>query len=166
MIEVESAPGRGATFRILLPATTHIATAPLRSAPKAASVATPGTVLVVEDQDRVRDVVVRVLREAGYRVLEASDGESTLTQVHELQAIDVLVTDIVMPKLDGRSLAARLRERWPDLRVLFTSGYAEDTDRAWLASDENAAFLPKPFTPRELLEAVEKVVGTSRTGSA
>jgi len=107
-----------------------------------------------------------VLRDAGYRVLEASDGESTLSRIDELQAIDVLLTDIVMPKLDGRSLAARLRERWPDLRVLFTSGYAEDTDRSWLGSDENAAFLPKPFTPRELLEAVEKVVGTSRTGSA
>jgi PAS domain S-box-containing protein len=166
MIEVESAPGRGATFRILLPATTRVVTAPLRSVPKAASVATPGTVLVVEDQDRVRDVIVRVLREAGYRVLEASDGESTLRRVDELQAIDVLLTDIVMPKLDGRSLAARLRERWPELRVLFTSGYAEDTDRAWLGSDGNAAFLPKPFTPRELLDAVERVVGTSRSGSA
>jgi PAS domain S-box-containing protein len=166
VIEVESAPGRGATFRILLPASTQVATAPPRTAPKAAAVTTPGTVLVVEDQDRVRDVVVRVLRDAGYHVLEASDGESTLRLVDRLHAIDVLLTDIVMPKLDGRSLAARLRERWPDLRVLFTSGYAEDTDRAWLASDENATFLPKPFTPRELLEAVQKMVGASRTGTA
>jgi CheY-like chemotaxis protein len=162
MIEVESAPGRGATFRILLPGTARVVAAPPRALPKI-SVATPSTVLVVEDQDRVRGVVVRVLRDAGYRVLEASDGESTLRRVDELEAIDVLLTDIVMPRLDGRSLAARLRQRWPDLRVLFTSGYVDDTDRAWLASDENAAFLPKPFTPRELLEAVQKMVGASRT---
>jgi PAS domain S-box-containing protein len=162
MIEVESAPGRGATFRILLPATARVAAPPPRTLQKL-SVATPGTVLVVEDQDRVRGVVVRVLREAGYQVLEASDGESTLRLVDELEAIDVLLTDIVMPRLDGRTLAARLRARWPDLRVLFTSGYAEDMDRAWLASDENAAFLPKPFTPRELLEAVERMVGALRT---
>ncbi len=165
MIEVESAPGEGATFRILLPETTRPATAVPRTFLKP-SIVTPGAVLVVEDQDRVRGVVVRVLRDAGYRVLEASDGESTLRLLDERQMIDVLLTDIVMPKLDGRSLAARLRERWPELRVLFTSGYAEATDRAWLASDENSAFLAKPFTPRELLEAVRKMMGASRTSSA
>jgi len=164
-IEVESAPGKGATFRILLPTTTRAATPVQRTVPKP-SIATPGTVLVVEDQDRVRGVVVRVLRDAGYRVLEASDGESTLKLLDQQPAIDVLLTDVVMPKLDGRSLAARLRQRWPDLQVLFTSGYAEETDRAWLTSDENAAFLAKPFTPRELLEAVQKMMGAARTSSA
>jgi PAS domain S-box-containing protein len=164
MIEVESAPGEGATFRILLPATTQAQTSTLR-VPPMPSVAT-GTVLVVEDQDRVRSVVVRVLREAGYQVLEASDGERSLSLLEQERPIDVLLTDIVMPKLDGRSLAARLRERRPELRVLFTSGYAEETDRTWIASDENAAFLAKPFTPHELLEAVQKMIGTSHTSSA
>jgi len=164
-IEVESAPGKGATFRILLPVATRPAAAVQRTLAKH-SLATPGTVLVVEDQDRVRGVVVRVLRDAGYRVLEASDGESTLRLLDQQPNIDILLTDIVMPKLDGRSLAAQLRQRWPDLRVLFTSGYAQDTDRAWLASDENAAFLAKPFTPRELLEAVQKMMSASRTTPA
>ena len=161
MIEVESAPGQGATFRILLPETTRAATSAQRALPKL-SMATPGTVLVVEDQDRVRGVVVRVLRDAGYRVLEASDGERTLRLLEKQPSIDVLLTDLVMPNLDGRSLAAMLRQRWPELRVLFTSGYAQESDRAWLASDENAAFLAKPFTPRELLEAVQKMMGASR----
>ena len=99
-------------------------------------------------------------------MLEASDGESGLRVLDQQPSIDVLLTDIVMPRLDGRSLASRLRKRWPDLPVLFTSGYAQETDRSWLSSDENAAFLAKPFTPRELLEAVQRMLGASRTGLA
>jgi PAS domain S-box-containing protein len=161
-IAVESSPGKGATFRISLPATTHVAPAVQRPLPKP-SITTPATVLVVEDQDRVRSVVVRVLREAGYQVLEASDGESTLRLIEQQPGVEVVLTDIVMPRLDGRSLAARLRQKRPDLRVIFTSGYAEQADRAWLGSDGNAAFLAKPFTPRELVEAVQKMLGSSRT---
>jgi len=161
-IAVESSPGKGATFRIALPATTCLATAAQRLAPQT-SITTPATVLVVEDQDRVRSVVVRVLREAGYQVLEASDGESTLRLIEQHPGIEVVLTDIVMPRLDGRSLAARLREKRSDLRVIFTSGYAEQADRAWLGSDGNAAFLAKPFTPRELVEAVQKMLCSSRS---
>ncbi|HMV33149.1 MAG TPA: response regulator, partial [Gemmatimonadales bacterium] len=114
-----------------------------------------GTVLVVEDERMVRDLVRRTLARAGYHVLEAVDGEAALALARaEDGPIDLLLTDVVMPRMGGRQLATRLQEERPGLRVLFMSGYASDAgdlhDLVLGAGD----FLQKPFAPSRLLERV------------
>ncbi|MBK7784450.1 MAG: MASE1 domain-containing protein [Gemmatimonadetes bacterium] len=151
---LESAPGAGTTVSIYLP---RVAAAPevLDAAAPEPAAAPRGTVLVVEDERMVRDLVRRTLARAGYQVLEAADGEAALALARtEPGTIDLLLTDVVMPRLGGRQLAARLQAERPGLRVLFMSGYASDAgdlhDLVLGAGD----FLQKPFAPSRLLERV------------
>jgi PAS domain S-box-containing protein len=158
-IHVDSAPGRGTTFEVCLPRTPE-APAALASQP-AAKAATGGseTVLVVEDDPQVRGVTVRALEAGGYRVLVASDGREALaTGAAALRGVRLLVTDVVMPGMDGRALADALREAHPGIRVLFVSGYTQDriAERGVLAS--GIEFLPKPFTAASLLSRVRAVL--------
>lgn len=117
------------------------------------------TVLVVDDEAGVRDVVRRVLANEGYRVIEARDGIDALriAEAHE-SPLDLLLTDLKMPKMDGRQLADALRERQPDLKVLFLTAYADSlfADRAML--EENTAYLEKPISSRGLNEAVRLIL--------
>jgi CheY-like chemotaxis protein len=104
-------------------------------------------VLVVEDEAPVRRVVRRVLEQRGYRVLEATNGGEALTVFeHHWPEIRLLITDVMMPGVDGRELVARLRERAPALRVLFMSGYSGDAIRTHGELAPDAAFVEKPFT--------------------
>jgi len=157
-IHVDSAPGSGTTFDVCLPATADaLAVAP----PQPAATSTRGTetVLVVEDDPLVRAVTVRALRAGGYRVLVASDGgEALATDAGALSQVRLLVTDVVMPGMDGRALAEALRRVHPDVRVLFVSGYTQDliAERGVLAS--GVEFLPKPFTAASLLARVRAVL--------
>ena len=114
--------------------------------------------LVVEDQQAVRRLMCLMLRDQGYEVIEAEDGVDALEKVEALSGkIDALLTDLMMPRLDGRSLARQLRGRWPALGVVFTSGYAPDTIDD--PSDEPLTeFLPKPFTHQQLIEKVASVL--------
>jgi CheY-like chemotaxis protein len=116
---------------------------------------TTATVLVVDDESGVRDVVRRVLLNEGYRVIEASDGLDAL-RVAEAEAapLDLLLTDLKMPRMDGRQLADALRKRQQNLKVLFLTAYADNlfADRAML--EENTAYLEKPVSARGLNEAV------------
>jgi CheY-like chemotaxis protein len=110
------------------------------------------TVLVAEDEPMVREIVAGILRGLGYVVIEAGDGVEALAAAADAPPVALLVTDVVMPRMDGRQLAERLRERWPGLRILFVSGY---TDGALGDADDPAtAFLPKPFMSDELADAV------------
>jgi CheY-like chemotaxis protein len=113
------------------------------------------TILVVDDETGVRDVVRRVLLNEGYRAIAAGDGLEAL-QVAEAEAapLDLLVTDLKMPKMDGRQLADALRRRQPDLKVLFLTAYADSlfADRAML--EDNTAYLEKPVSSKGLNEAV------------
>ena len=130
---------------------------------------TSTTVLVVEDEPAVRRVVARTLRHAGYRVLEAANGEDALAVVEANAStpIDVLLTDVLMPKLSGRELADRLSDRLPATRVIFMSGYtAGEIDYDALSAPDAAGlprgFLQKPFTPDVLLDKLREALRTAR----
>jgi two-component system cell cycle sensor histidine kinase/response regulator CckA len=118
-----------------------------------------GTVLLVEDEDAVRVFGARALRNKGYRVLEASNGQNALGVLREAtEKIDVLVTDIVMPEMDGPSLIHAMRQEHPEIKVICVSGYAEDAVRKRLAATEDIRFLAKPFTLSQLALKVKEVL--------
>ena len=115
-----------------------------------ASAVSPGTVLVVDDQDFVRDVIRISLEDAGYTVREAASPLDAIAQVRDDAAIDLLVTDVVMPEMDAFELAERISREVPGLRVLYTSGYTD--------AGAEGPFIQKPFTPAELVEKVGAVL--------
>jgi len=159
-IEVESTRARGSQFRITFPNTAESPEAtgdrpPLGVADSRASL------LVVEDQDSVRRLLGRQLQRIGFDVSTASDGLAALEQLdREPAPLDLLVTDVTMPRLGGAALADQLRERWPELPVLYISGYWPDDLVAKVEADEHADFLAKPFTQRELVEKIERLLAT------
>jgi CheY-like chemotaxis protein len=123
-----------------------------------------GTILVVEDEDAVRYLACRVLRGNGYRVLEAGDPSAALVIVRaERQPVDLLVTDIVMPGMSGPALAERLVVGWPDLRVLYITGYAEEAIERQGALPAGGALLEKPFTAQQLADSVRQALANEET---
>jgi PAS domain S-box-containing protein len=157
-VEVESEPGRGASFRVYLPKhDTGAATSAQRPGRNDGSVR--GTVLLVEDEEAVRRIAAAILRRRGYAILEARDGGEALERADaHAGAIDLLLTDVVMPGLSGRELAARLRERRPRLPVLFFSGYADDAASGPGAATEEERVLRKPFSAEALVGAVREAL--------
>jgi CheY-like chemotaxis protein len=156
-IEIESAPGAGTTVRIDLPRATGT---PAVAAERPLS-ASGGSerVLVVEDDAGVRRLLVRTLESGGYRVTAAADGMEALERIAGAEAeVDLLVSDVVMPKLSGLELARRLRERNPQLRVLLISGFPDRVEDDASPSFADG-FLQKPFAPRAILEKVREVLG-------
>jgi two-component system, cell cycle sensor histidine kinase and response regulator CckA len=118
-----------------------------------------GTILLVEDEDPVRAVNSRALSARGYTVLEAASGLEALAIVREgAQEIDLVVSDVVMPEMDGPTLLREVRKHQPDLKVIFVSGYAEDAFRKNLPEGETFNFLPKPFSLKQLVETVKKTM--------
>lgn len=113
-----------------------------------------GTVLVVDDEEPVRKFVERVLRDAGYRTAIAADGAEALEVASKLEAFDILVTDVMMPHMDGGELARRLRQGTPSLKVLYLTGYADNLFKEKVTLWEDEAYLDKPCTIKSLLEAV------------
>jgi two-component system, cell cycle sensor histidine kinase and response regulator CckA len=159
-ISCTSRPGEGATFRIHFPAAAGDDAAPASARRTAPSASAKGseTILVVEDNPDVRRLVSTVLRETGYRILEAEDPEQGLKVIGQgLEHVDLLVSDIVMPGMSGPELHLRLRALRPDLRVLFMSGYARSAvDRLPLAP--GAPLLEKPFAPDQLTMEVRRIL--------
>jgi two-component system cell cycle sensor histidine kinase/response regulator CckA len=155
-VRVASAPGEGTTFSIYLPQVPADPAqgAGRREVPRA--LRGSGTVLVVEDEEQVREFTCRVLTAQGYQCVEASNGSEALGVVRERGgSIDAVVTDVVMPVLGGGGLAKDLAELRPELPVLFTSAYtAEDVVRRGLIRPD-APFLQKPFTPEALVQALQ-----------
>ncbi|ACB80789.1 MULTISPECIES: cell cycle histidine kinase CckA [Methylorubrum] len=120
-----------------------------------------GTVLLVEDEDPVRAVNSRALSARGYTVLEAASGIEALRLIEEhADGIDVVVSDVVMPEMDGPTLLRELRKHLPDLKVIFVSGYAEDAFRKNLPEGETFNFLPKPFSLKQLVETVKRTMAS------
>jgi two-component system cell cycle sensor histidine kinase/response regulator CckA len=120
-------------------------------------------VLLVEDEDPVRMFAARALRNKGYRVLEARSGDIALKLAQDsAEPIDLLVTDVVMPNMDGPTLAKAVRALRPDVKIIFISGYAEDAFRknSQIPSDIN--FLPKPFSLSQLAGKVKEVISAGR----
>src|SRR5581483_4230821 len=117
------------------------------------------TILLAEDEESVRRYAASVLQQQGYVVLEAPDGEAALrVAADHAGRIDLLVSDVVMPRFGGRALAERLREARPALRVLFLSGYTDDAVMRHGIHTHEVAFLAKPFTPAALLDKVRAVL--------
>ena len=117
-----------------------------------------GTVLIVEDEAMVRTVAERALTRHGYKVLTANNGEEALERLAEHgQDVELLISDVVMPLMDGPTMVREARKTFPDLPILFMSGYAEEQLRKSI-DIANVAFLPKPFSVKELAEAVRRVL--------
>ena len=159
-VSVDSTVGRGTTFRILLPRWKGEIAKPVETVAEARRSDTTGagTVMLVEDEDAVRLFSARALRNKGYKVIEARSGENALELLATHPQIDVLVTDVVMPQMDGTELIKRVREQRPTMRVICISGYAEETFRKRLDSASDVHFLPKPFTLEQLAGKVKQVI--------
>jgi CheY-like chemotaxis protein len=117
------------------------------------------TVLVVDDQHYARRVAYRVLSEVGYRVLEAEDGNEALEALFAPKAsVDLVMIDVVMPRMDGVELAEQIRERWPEKAILFTSGHAAEVLAQHGLESLDVPFLAKPYTRDEALAKVREVL--------
>jgi len=163
-IFVDSEKGKGAVFQIYLPRyqQSDIAAAARSDpaeAPPVKDLTGAATVMLVEDEDPVRIFGARALRNKGYTVLEARSGEAALELMgNTAERVDLLITDVVMPKMDGPALVREIRETQPDMKVIFISGYTEDSFRQRLDSDSNIHFLSKPFSLKQLATKVKEVV--------
>ena len=165
-IHVESATGKGAAFRVFLPIYVAPALAPGAEAPTRAplkfkpaprDLSGAGRILFVEDEDAVRVVAARLLRARGYEVIEAADGEEALELAEEWAGkIDLLISDVIMPGLDGPTLLKKARPFLGDAQVMFISGYAEAEFSDILEGEAGVTFLPKPIDIKVLAERVKQ----------
>ena len=171
----ESEVGKGTTFRILLPryieepplpgeageaqaAAALAAKAPAKPEP-ADLTGNSAVVLLVEDEEAVRRGGKRMLETRGYTVHEAGSGVEALEVMEELNgAVDIVVSDVVMPEMDGPTLLREIRKTYPDLKFIFVSGYAEDAFARNLPADAKFGFLPKPFSLKQLAVAVREML--------
>ena len=163
-IAVESEVGRGSTFRIYFPRTETAAPPQPRSAAIPTSGARRGTILLVDDEEGVRRMLKALLERLGYDVIVAADGIEGLAAGERHQGrIDLLVTDMMMPRMHGKELSERFTARRPETRVLFTSGYADDDviERGLL--DADMAFIQKPFSMEELGDKIRELLATDAT---
>jgi len=163
-IRVYSEPGHGAAFKIFLPH-APIADAAFESGtarmPDEVAYHLPATILLVEDEDSVRRTIKRTLERAGYDVLEASDGEKALAVAgHHTEPIDLVVTDVMMPGMNGREFADALLQTHPGVGVVFMSGYTDETVSQRGLVDSTRMFLQKPFTGDQLLSAIRDLIPT------
>ena len=162
-VTVESTPGRGATFRIYLPRVEAPLDPTESPSPVAAPAAGTETILLAEDERLVRVLAQKVLERAGYRVLVATGGTEALAVAeHHDGPIHLLLTDVVMPEMNGRELARRLTAVRPGVRVLYMSGYADEAVAQHGVLDPGTAFLQKPFTPEALAKKVRGVLDGAR----
>ena len=159
-ITFDSEPTKGTTFRIYLPLLEGPATAMATSDRHDHLPEGTETVLLVEDEPSVRDVASHVLREQGYTVLEAGNGNEALNmvQAHSHGQIHLLLTDVVMPLMGGRELAGQIREIHPETAVLYTSGYTDDAIIRHGVLEADTEFIEKPFTPTDLARKVRELL--------
>jgi two-component system cell cycle sensor histidine kinase/response regulator CckA len=155
--------GKGTVFRIFVPrhvpAEGEVAAAYVETA-EIADLTGTATILLVEDEEAVRAFAARALASRGYKVFEANSGVEALEVMKESGGtIDLVVSDVVMPELDGPSMLRELRKTRPDLKIIFISGYAEDAFKKNLPEGEKFHFLPKPFSLKQLAVAVKETLG-------
>jgi two-component system cell cycle sensor histidine kinase/response regulator CckA len=157
-LQVESKPGAGTTFHVFLPSlpSAELQTETKRGRSDSVRVRGSETILLVDDDPSVRTVARRILERLGYRIIEAQTAGDAVLVGERDGAIDLLLTDVVMPLMDGRELAERLRKHRPGLRVLYMSGYADG--RVTPGSEERFAFVAKPLTSFELAFSVREVL--------
>jgi two-component system, cell cycle sensor histidine kinase and response regulator CckA len=171
-IYVDSEEGKGTAFHIFLPrhhlepeaqSESHAGNGVAKEVPAEqkprADLTGQGTILLVEDEEGLRSLNARGLRSRGYSVIEASNGVEAMEALDEKNgAVDLVVSDVVMPEMDGPTLLKAMRDRNPDLKIIFVSGYAEDAFEKSLPENQQFAFLPKPFTLSQLVAAVKETM--------
>jgi two-component system cell cycle sensor histidine kinase/response regulator CckA len=171
-IYVDSESDRGSSFHIFLPrhhpeqeeqpdttAANGGAKEPAGETKPRTDLTGQGTILLVEDEEGLRSLNARGLRSRGYSVIEASNGIEAMEALEQKNgAVDLVVSDVVMPEMDGPTLLKTMRGRNPDLKIIFVSGYAEDAFEKSLPENQQFAFLPKPFTLSQLVAAVKETM--------
>jgi two-component system cell cycle sensor histidine kinase/response regulator CckA len=161
-IFADSTPGKGTTFRVFLPRFHEaegaaVAKVELAPPPRPRDLTGNGRVLVVEDEDAVRIFATEALKRQGYEVLQACDGVEALEIMEENDyKVDIVVSDVKMPEMDGPTLYKELRAKCPDLKFIFVSGYADDAFNHVLEPDADYVFLPKPYTLAQIAETVKE----------
>jgi len=171
-ISVDSRVGRGTKFTVYLPVLAESQQVEPEESPAVdengeekpgPDLTGVGTILLVEDEDAVRVFSARALGNKGYRVFEARSGEEALEVLEKHgHEIDLTVTDVVMPQMDGPTLYKHMQERWPRMKVVFVSGYTEDRLREQFKSGEEIHFLGKPFSLKQLAAKVKELLGEGR----
>jgi len=158
-VTVSSEPDKGAAFGIYLPRASELPERRIPTPPVAASSTGAETILLVEDEAIVRDLVCEILNESGYVVLSAASGADAMkmTAVH-IKPIDLLITDVVMPEMSGPELANTLRRARGEMCVLYMSGYTDDAVLIRQGLPENSAFIRKPYTPQQFLQKVRETI--------
>jgi PAS domain S-box-containing protein len=167
-VQVVSAPGQGSTFRIYLPRTATPAVAP---GPEVSAGLATGreTILVVEDEEPLREAARRSLANAGYQVVAAANGREAMRVWEEHEGhFDLVLTDVIMPEMSGKALASRLADQAPGTKILFMSGYTDDTIVHHGVLDPGIHFIAKPFTALSLAGKVREVLdfGAGKSGAA
>ncbi|HJQ22928.1 MAG TPA: response regulator [Blastocatellia bacterium] len=158
-VAVDSRPGRGTTFQICLPRAQWDAEPAVESAQAGGWLHGDEMILLVEDEAAVRALSAKLLRTHGYTVLEAADGEAALSLLQsERASVGLLITDVIMPRMSGKTLANLLKARQPDMKVLFTSGYTDDAIIHHGVLAPGVVFLQKPFAPDVLIRKVREVL--------
>lgn len=166
-IDVKSTVGMGTKFILYFPMCDscenkeHVSSIPIEQSEISlqSDLTGHGNILLVEDEDAVRLFSARALRDKGYKVIEATNGESALLYLKkEKDNIDLMISDVVMPKMDGPTLINAVKEFAPNMKVIFVSGYTEDSFRQTLVNEQNIHFLSKPFTLKDLASKVKSVI--------
>jgi PAS domain S-box-containing protein len=160
VIEIGSTPGHGTTITCLFPVTTRLPET--RQAPCGPGHAAGGgeTILLVEDEDALREVIRRILTRAGYHIIVAANGAQALSLVKDIPQVHLLLTDVIMPEMIGKDLAERIQALRPDTRVLYMSGYAQPILTSQGILDPSVTLVAKPFTETELLGEIRTTLDT------
>lgn len=158
-IRVASKPDRGTTFSIYFPLLSENEAAENQNSPAGDLPSGSETVLLVEDEQMVRQLICRILESSGYKIIEAADGQEALSicRAQNLK-VDLLITDVVMPEMSGHELAKKLIEDYPEMKIVYMSGYTNDIVTRHGITKDRANFIQKPFSPEELTRKVHQLL--------
>ncbi|MBI2921854.1 MAG: response regulator [Planctomycetes bacterium] len=162
-IDVESAPGQGATFRIYLPSVSEPTTRTPPRRPPPVSARGTETIMIVEDEEAVRKLSAQVLRTYGYTVFDVADGSAALKLASGAKSMHLVITDLVMPVMGGKELARKMKAVHPETRILYMSGYPADSDVNAAELGPGADFMHKPFLPSDLARTVRELLDRPAT---